>query len=74
MKLKAAFLAIALATASATSAGSVPLVSADPIPTSRLGPTPQETLQECQYNYLVACFRFTGDYVSCHWEASQYAC
>ncbi|MFC7379213.1 hypothetical protein [Brevundimonas sp. GCM10030266] len=69
MKLKAAFLAIALATTSATSAGSATITPAQ-IPTTKR----VVDLTECQVQHLARCYVIWGDYGWCYQQAQDYAC
>lgn len=73
MKLKAAFLAIALATASATSAGSATLATA-PIPTSMVASAVQEDMTECQMEQYIRCMRSSGDHGYCVDQAMAQVC
>lgn len=69
MKLKAAFLAIALVTASATSAGST-TTTVVPIPTSVV----QDDMTECQLEQYIRCMRSHGDHGFCVDQAMAQVC
>jgi hypothetical protein len=58
-----AAVAAAVAMASATSAGSTEFVQLS-----------RTDLTDCQLAHLASCYKFTGDYVACYYEAQDYAC
>ena len=72
MKLKSIILAVALATASATSAGADAVTA----PTQTRLPTTQlsDPLDSCQLAYYAHCMAKFGDHGGCVEQAQSYAC
>ena len=76
MKLKAAFLAAALAAVSATSAGSTTATSTAPADLATRFQTTKvvQNLDDCQLPHYWRCMAITGDDGYCYNAVQSYAC